>query len=344
MTEALTPIIVYPADVGGCGNYRLTWPAEACISAGKPILIQHKMPKIVVDENGNIQGINLGNYKVVVLQRPASYQVQQAIDILHSNGVKVCIDMDDSLSKVEPQNVSYKNYDPRVDHNKNWIHAAKACEMADLVICTTEALAEEYGSHGRVKIIKNHVPQRYLNIPRLNNEMVTVTWAGWTATHPGDLSITSGMINAAIVETGARFMAFGDLNIFHELQIRYRSPNLHHGFEEIQDYPKTLSQADIGIVPLKMSPFNDCKSWLKCLEYAALGIVPVASPTPDNLQFAEIGGCIIAEKPGDWYREVKELILDNDKRLEMSKQVREAASTLTIEGDWKLWWDTWSGV
>lgn len=335
-------VLVLPSDVGGCGMYRLMWPSEACQAAGKPVLVQNRMPKIVVDDKGNVQGINIGNYNVVVMQRPGSYQLPQVIDIFHENGVKVVIDMDDSMSKIDPRNPVFKHYDPRTNQKRNWMHVATSCSKADLVTCTTESLAEEYGSHGRVKIIKNHVPRRYLDIPRQENESPIVTWAGWTVTHPGDLRVTAGMVNSALVGTNARFLAFGDLEIFRELQIRYSPPNFHQNFEDVQTYPKNLVKADIGIVPLKMTDFNKGKSWLKCLEYASLGIVPVASPTPDNLLFAEMGGCIIAEKPADWEREVRELILDNEKRAEMSKKVRELAAEWIIEDHYDKWWDAWS--
>lgn len=338
----MRPVLVLPSDAGGCGHYRLVWPAEACAAEGKPVLVQQRMPKITVDQRGNVGGINIGNFKVVVIQRPGSYQIPQVIDIFHQNGVKVVIDMDDSMSKIDPRNPVYKHYDPRTNQKRNWINVAKSCELADLVTCTTDALAEEYGSHGRVQIIKNHVPRRYLDLERPNNEVPILTWAGWTVTHPGDLRVTSGVMGSVLAETGARFMAYGDLNIFSELQIRYKTPHFHHNFESIQQYPEHLVKADVGIVPLKLTPFNAGKSWLKCLEYASLGIVPVASPTPDNIQFAELGGCILAEKPADWHREVKELLLDHDKRAELSKKVREVASQWILEDHYEKWWGAWS--
>lgn len=338
-------IAVVPSDQGGCGLNRIVWPAQSCNAAGKPVTIMPRPPKLAVDSSGTVQGISLGgNVDVFVIQRPGSYQMPQVIDIMHEHGVKVVIDMDDSLSKIDPRNHVHKEYDPRLNHKRNWMHAAVSCEKADLVTCTTEALAEEYAPHGRVKVIKNHVPARYLSLPRQENEVPIVTWAGWTNTHPGDLNITAGTINQALIEAGGRFMAYGDLEIFRHLQIRNRPPNFHQGFSQILDYPKDLIKADIGIVPLKKSPFNEGKSWLKCLEYAALGIVPVASPTPDNLLFAELGGCIIAERPADWLREIKELILDNDKRNELSKQVREVAADWTYEAHHDKWYSAWSSV
>lgn len=338
-------ILVLPSDMGGCGMYRLVWPAQACKEAGSIITIQHRMPKVKLGALGNLEGINIGDATTVVVQRPGSYMMPQAIGIFNENGIRVVVDMDDSLSKIDQRNPSFHDYDPRLNRKRNWMFVKQSCEMADLVTCTTEALAEEYGSHGRVKIIKNHVPKRYLDIPRPENEIPIVTWAGYTRTHPGDLGVTAGMINSAVLDAGGCFMAFGDEGIFKDLQIRNRPPNFHQNFERnILLYPLTLSKADIGIVPLKRSPFNEGKSWLKALEYASLGIVPIASPTPDNIQFAELGGCIIAEKPVDWMREVKELILDNDKRAEMSKKVREVARDWIIEDHLDKWQSAWAMV
>src|SRR5262245_36042342 len=108
----MKPVLILPSDVGGCGFYRMVWPGEACVQAGKPALVQNRMPKIVVS-NGRVEGINVGNYKVVVLQRPGSWQIPQVIEILQSNDVRVVIDMDDSMSKIDPRNPVFKHYDPR---------------------------------------------------------------------------------------------------------------------------------------------------------------------------------------------------------------------------------------
>jgi len=337
-------VLACPSDGGGCGSYRIIWPGMACMAAGKTVTVATRSPEILVDDHGNVQGINVGRSEVVVLQRPGSLQIQQAIRVLQDNGVKVIIDMDDSLSKIHPRNPVYKEYDPRINQQRNWMNAAKACDMADWVTVTSEALAEEYGSHGRVTIIPNYIPSKFLRIPRPQNEKPIITWAGWTLTHPDDLSVTSGMINQVLVETGSVFMAYGDAGIFQNLGIRMREPHLHEGFTGIQDYPKTLSKADIGLVPLKASPFNEAKSYLKALEYAALGIVPVVTPTPQNQKMVDMGAAIPAASAKEWYNEVKKLVEDNEYRQEMSDQVRKIASGLTIEDNYNLWWDAWSNV
>ena len=151
-------VVVYPSDGSGSGMYRMTWPGEATRKSGKTVTVLPRSPQITVDKSGQVHGINVGSAKVVVFQRPGNYQFTQVIPILQKQGVKIVIDMDDSLSTIHPRNAAFRSYDPRVNRNMNWMHAAKACEIADLVTVTTVALAEEYGKHGRVSIIPNHVP------------------------------------------------------------------------------------------------------------------------------------------------------------------------------------------
>lgn len=340
----LNHVIIYPSDATACGTYRMIWPGNALANIGRPVTVVPRPPTIIADTTGKIYGINTGTADIVVFQRPGSYQIPLIIPLLQNQGKKVVIDMDDSLSLIHPKNPAYKTYDPRSNHRINWMHAAKACEMADLVTVTTPALAEEYGQHGRVEIIPNHIPQSFLRIPRPVNDKVVIGWAGYTATHVDDLIVTKGMINQVVAETNSKFVGFGDQKIFQDIGVRHRAPNELWSFTSIPEYPKRLVGFDIGLVPLQPSKFNEAKSWLKALEYAALGIVPIVSPTPDNMRLVELGAAVLAETPADWYKETKELVLDNDKRKELSEKCRQVAAQWTIEANAHKWWSAWEKV
>lgn len=338
-------VVLYPSDTKGCGMYRMFWPGAAIKNSGKPVTIRNRSPEIVVDKSTRkILGINVGDADVVVMQRPGSKQIQEIVPILHEQGKKIIFDMDDSLSLIHPRNPFYKDYDPRVNLNRNWMHIATACRMADHLTVTTKALADEYGKHGRVSIVPNHIPESYLKIQRTFNDIPVVGWAGWTKTHVDDLRVTKGMINKAVVEAKGKFVGFGDTDIFMQLGVRNRYPNENWAFTSVDDYPKRLVGFDIGLVPLQDNPFNLAKSWLKGLEYASLGIVPVVTPIGDYKNLIDIGAAIPASSPKEWYNVVRELILDNDMRLELSTRVRKIASEWTIEGNYEKWWDAWSLV
>lgn len=338
-------VLVYPSDATGCGMYRLNWPGQSLKMIGKPVTVSQRPPKVYVSTaDQTIMGINIGTAKTVVFQRPGSYQMAHIIPILQKNGVKVVIDMDDSLSQIHPRNPAFRSYDPRVNQRINWIHAAKSCELADLVTVTTEGLAEEYGSHGRVVIIPNHIPERYLKIERSENGIPIIGWAGYTKTHVDDLRVTKGMINQVLSETSSKFAAYGDRDIFNELGIRLRAPHENWGFKNIMEYPKQLAALDIGLVPLQNSPFNEKKSWLKGLEYASVGVVPVVTPIGDYKNLIDLGAALPASTPKEWYDTVKRLVLDHDMRKELSDKVRRIATDWTIEGNRSKWWSAWENT
>jgi glycosyltransferase involved in cell wall biosynthesis len=337
-------VIACPSDETGCGKYRLIWPAEALASAGHDVLIQ-KRPRILVNSKTDpptVVECLLEQTDVVIFQRPGSYQIFQLIPLLHKRGVKVVVDMDDDLSCIHPRNPAYGYYDPNRDPHRNWEWAVKACDAADLVTVTTEALAERYGSHGRVAILPNCVPASFLTVEGKPNEMVTVGWAGYTGTHPEDLQVTHGAVNEALCKENARFLALGDVKSFDKLGIRNRFPHQHQEGVSMEEYPEFVSQLDIGIVPLASTSFNAAKSWLKALEYAALGVAPVVSPTPDNMRMVEAGAAYVARSPKAWLETIRSLVRDERERKELAIRAREFASTWTVEGNAWRWWQAWS--
>src|SRR3712207_9248088 len=46
---------------------------------------------------------------------------------------------------------------------------------------------------------------------------------------------------------------------------------------------------DIGIAPLRIDTFNNCKSWLKVMEYSARGVFSVRSPSAEYERLGQIG-------------------------------------------------------
>lgn len=334
-------IMVCPSDETGCGKYRLIWPAEVLQSEGYDVFIT-KRPKILVDQSTSppkvIDVMIPKDVKIAVFQRPGSYQISQLIPILQEKGIKVIIDMDDDLSEIHPKNPSYDFY------NKPYRNAEfmiEACNKADLITTTTEALLEKYASHGRGVLIPNCIPERFLKIERSNNDVVQVGWAGWVATHPEDLQITHGAVNEAIAKQQACYVAIGDKDQFNKLGIKLREPHRWVPGVEFDEYPETVSQLDIGIVPLKDTAFNRAKSWLKALEYASLGVAPVVSPTPDNLKLVEEGAAYVARTPKAWKDVVRNLIIKEEERLDLSTRARSIASNWTIEKNSWRWTEAW---
>lgn len=335
---------IFPSDRGGCGQYRLILPSQAMAANGIDV---KELPKPQMLRSGDkvIGFAQKIEPEVLVFQRPARQAYFAAFEFLKSQGKRIVVDMDDDLSCIHPLNPAWVPYNSSTI-DMHWQWSLKCCEIADVVVCATEALAEKYGfGHGIV--VPNHIQASNLSIERTPdpNRLVRVGWAGLTATHPKDLGVTHGAINQAIAATKgkSKFMALGDSKAFQDLGVRHRAPSEAQNGVPFTAYPRFISQLDIGIVPLEDSEFNRAKSWLKALEYASVGAVPVVSPTPDNMRIVDAGAALAAAGPKDWIEHIKFLIENDEERLALQKRAREFAAEWTIEGNYEKWLNAWRG-
>lgn len=237
--------------------------------------------------------------------------------------------------------MSWKALHPRTSPRRNWLHLRRACELADLVVASTPALAAHYGRHGRAVVVENCIPEHYLGITGTPHDGVFVGWSGSIMTHPDDLQATGGGVGRAVARTGARFAVIGTGRGVQRA-LGLPEPPLACGWVPIEQYPTALAQLNLGVVPLELTPFNEAKSWLKGLELSAVGVPFVASPTGPYRALVERGAGLLAERPREWEGLVKRLVGDTDWRLDLAGRAREVAAGLTIEANCGRWWDAWT--
>ena len=92
---------------------------------------------------------------------------------------------------------------------------------------------------------------------------------------------------------------------------------------EAYPYRMKLSGADIGIVPLRDTRFNRCKSSIKYYEHAAMGIPTVASNLPpysDDIQDGKNG--YLANTKEEWIEKLSRLIEDAEERNRMGGEAK----------------------
>lgn len=128
-------------------------------------------------------------------------------------------------------------------------------------------------------------------------------------------------------------------------------PAHHVGYtpwqESVPAYYRTLSM-DIGIGPLKNTPFNRGKSGLRAIEYAALGIPAIVSAGPAYDPWIDHGltGLLI-EEPATiraWYNALQLLATDDQLRTTMSTLARDKARAWTTEANIGRWTEAWNSV
>lgn len=333
---------IFPADVYGCGHYRLTWPAEALRAQGHDVVIAPPSDRSGLggglDANGRLVEVRYpADADVIVMQRLTFGLTAQAVPLLRRAGVAVVVDMDDDLSCIHPGNPAFHMYRPRPGNPHSWRIAEQACRDATLVTVSTDALLTRYAPHGRGRVLRNCVPQAYLDLPRQDSDVIG--WGGVVRSHPDDLQQLSTTA-ARLVSEGHRFKVVGPADGVRDA-LRLPGEPEATGSVDLVTWPEALSTLGVGIAPLAESMFNRSKSHLKPLEMAAVGVPWVASPRAEYRRLHKEGVGLLAERPKDWYRQLKRLATDQALRADMSTAGRDIAAQHTIEANAWRWAEAW---
>lgn len=384
-------IAVYPADEGGCGHYRMWWPAKAVkdnFSDKVELLLGNDAPQIKVRWNQEwkheyenvppwVQAIDAWTEEqvdIAVFQRPSGHEMPNALRALRERGITIIVDLDDNFDRIDPRNFAWFASEPywhtqeRIDqyvkkygkvtiskasfneehfyvpeyegrYSRRFIH--KSLNSATMLTTSTQHIADHYkNSVKTTRVIENHVPEHYLNIKReIENEKINVGWTGTLATHPYDFVPVGSAIKQARQKTDFWWRIIGDgIGITEKTGLM---PDDFSDWVPLSEYPMYYKQLDVVVCPLDDQQFNYSKSWLKPLEAAALGVVPIMSPLPEYVKIHDKGVGVIAKRPRDWEKHIVRLVNDNDYRNELAEQGKEFASTMTYEGNAHKWLNTW---
>ena len=278
---------------------------------------------------------------VIVFQRVTHRYLVQAFELLRQNNVAVVVDMDDDLTCIHPANPAFHMLHPSspyADHS--WQNTLLACEAATVVTVSTPALLDRYAKHGRGRVLYNAVPKSMLDVPHTDSNVVG--WAGSIHSHPTDLQVM-GSAPAQLLQLGVKFKIAGPLDGVHRAFGIPSSVQIDStGVIDLEAWPLAVNSLGIGLAPLADSKFNAAKSWLKLLEYGALGIPAVASPRAEYVRLHRQGVGWLASKPAEWKSKIKMLVDSEAARIELGEKSRETVAKHTIEENAWRWWESWS--
>jgi len=342
-------VYVLPADLHGCGHYRLIWPAEALLEQGLDVTVMPPSKESGIacktedlpDGTQRVTAIQVpADADVLVVQRPAHPLQAQMIDILRQNKVAVVIDMDDDMSSIHPGNVAYHAYR---HSNKNtplsWKWAMECCKRATLVTTSTTALQKVYAKHGRGVAIDNKVPQAVLDYQETAED--GFGWAGTTVSHPTDLQMAGKAVQQLIDEDYPFRVVGGPSKV--GLNLRLKQEVQYTGATSLNDWIRTIAETySVGMIPLDATAFNQGKSRLKGIEHMAVGIPWVASPREEYRKLQRESGCgLLAATPKEWYAQLKLLLTDDVLRKEQADMGRQYMADQTIQANAWRWREAW---
>lgn len=338
-------VYVYPADEAGCGYYRMIWPAETLQQIGHDVVIvrpkeRHAAFQGVLDNHGRMIDVRIpADADVIVLQRITHSYLIKGIELIRQKGIAVVVDMDDDLAAINPNNpafmIMHPAYGAKPEHN--WENARRACEAASFVVVSTPALLPRYAPHGRGAVLYNCVPQRYLDIPRVDSTVIG--WGGSMHSHPDDPYVIGSGVAQLMDET--TFQVIGPADGIRNAFRLPNEPKATGPQNILTAWPYALASLGIGVAPLSDTRFNAGKSWLKPLEYSAVGVPWVASPRAEYARLHDYGSGLLANKPKQWASQLRRLVRESALREDLSEAGRNVARLWTIEGNAWRWAEAW---
>jgi hypothetical protein len=340
-----------PADFGACGFYRMRAVAEA-LKNSTDIVIS------VVDKDSDAGALEVHfrggptnptpvrvedpQCDVVVMQRPMNRLLVETIPLLQQqHNVAVVVEIDDDLDTISPDNAAFAAISPLKNQMSNSAWFKLACQRADLVTCSTKALETRYAKHGRMRLLPNCVPSAYLNLKQeKQREQVTVGWTGNANVHPRDLEVVEDAASKALGANDAFFHAIGDAKTLDRLAVH----GAYSKWLPLDAYLQEVANLDVGIAPLEKTAFNRAKSWLKPLEYAALGVACVSSDLPEYRLLHQQGVGLLADTRDEWFTHLSALSAKENSNLrdEIAARGREAAQKWTYEIKAEKWLQAWA--
>jgi glycosyltransferase involved in cell wall biosynthesis len=316
----------WQADYAGCGYYRVELPVKEYLRQGGRGAHSTEVSPEIYEQADVIVGQR-------VLGPPATEAWKQWCD----KADKLCVfEIDDDLFNIDPSNVAYTSYTPP------YLANIKAnIECAHVVTVTTAKLANMLSClNSNIHIVPNRVPEWLTDWTRPRTEELTVGWAG-SISHVMDWDDPAPQIGRFLQRNPeVKFHAVG--GVFPSMvkwpRTQIRSTKWVDG---VEGYYKVVD-FDIGVIPLKPHLFNQSKSYIKALEYAALGIPAVVSDAGTYSDFVDQGKTgYLVQYDHEWSSILRDLANNPVKRHKMGYEARLKAKKHTIEGNLGSWLKPW---
>ncbi|MDQ7832604.1 MAG: glycosyl transferase family 1 [Desulfovibrionaceae bacterium] len=242
-------------------------------------------------------------------------------------GKPVVYEVDDHFEAMPPDHPMAPRLAPAAAHRRELAMRAQA------VCVSTPELARVF-SHvpGRVAVVPNLVDEAiffpFSRSPEPADRAVRIVYAG-SPTHSSDLD----MIAPALTGILDRFGHAVELFFFgcgpKDPGLADRAGRLDFT-DDYTAYARSLSRLapDIGLAPLRDTPFNRAKSNIKALEYAALGVAGVYADLPPY-QGPGGGpgpfGPLAGPDPDQWEKTIAALVTDAALRRRIAARARGLA-------------------
>jgi GT2 family glycosyltransferase/glycosyltransferase involved in cell wall biosynthesis len=268
---------------------------------------------------------------IIVTQRFALPDVEAADRLAahaRGTGARLVFDLDDDLLNIPRLHPDAKVLRPRA------AVARRMLDVVDVVFTSTQSLAERLAPiRTDAFVLENGLDERIWTQPAasLLDQPVRILCMG-TTTHDRDFA----MIQPALVRLKDEYRDRVEIDIVGMTTRTGLPPGLNRilpPISALRSYPgfvHWLSSVEppwhIGLAPLLDTAFNRCKSPIKAMDYAAMGLLVLASDTAVYRGSIADGpaGQLVANDPAAWYAALSWVVRNRDARRDAADRSRNA--------------------
>lgn len=159
-----------------------------------------------------------------------------------------------------------------------------------------------------------------------------VVFASGSQGHEADFDLIKSEVAAFVTADPARRLTILGHFKTNRLPASLPAQTEHHPFLGYDAYLANLARADVAVMPLQDDLFNRCKSGVRVIDAAAVGVTSIVSAVGDLPTMIDHGQTgFVARSPGDWRQALETLATDRARARAMGRAARE-----TLEARWSV--------
>ncbi|HXU70229.1 MAG TPA: glycosyltransferase [Polyangia bacterium] len=260
-------------------------------------------------------------------------EAQALIARVRADGARLVYTLDDNLLDLTPWSALQRGLS---DEQRAVVRLF--ARAADGIVVSTEPLRQRMSRlNPRVVVVPNAVDETLFRLDapqpvRDSGAPLTIGLMG-TFSHDGDLMMVLEPLRAVLRRHAGRVRlqivgAVGDeavLGAFDGLPVETLNRDRPVAYPEFVAWMVDTLRWDLALAPLEDTPFTRCKSDLKLLDYAALGIPGIFShvtPYAASVRHRQTGW-LAANDVGAWREALESLIADGEQRRDIALRGRE---------------------
>ena len=266
-----------------------------------------------------------------------------------ATGAQLFYDLDDDLLNIPRDHPDAKLLRPKARTVQRMLR------HADRVFVSTSVLAGAMRTHGvDVEVVPNALDERlWGQMPPSSSAgphqgPVRILCMG-TATHDSDFAMIEPALARMFDTFGGRvqldMLGFSSRKKLPDWVRRIgMPPTASASYPGFVNWIRQQPAWDIGLVPLADTQFNRCKSAIKTLDYAALGLAVLASDVPVYRGSVAdgAGGMLVPNTEDAWYGALCRLVRDTDLRRQLGVGASigfQSSGTLAARSEaWRQAW------